>query len=272
MQNGKQHGHTQAHQLFMSTDYARFDYHPTNRGKRYKEELRASMIKNGFIKGCAIHCVPGRGGRLQVLQGHHRFATAKELGIPFWYIVSDTTASIYELESVPGIQWRAADYVTGYAKDNREAYLRLLNYSASHGIAITVAASLMGGGAAGTFNNADALRAGEFEIRDPVHAERVASIVDYCRKAGVRFATSTPFVRAVDAALRVDQVDVTRLIKKLEKYGGDMARHATRDGYLDELENVYNYQARGERVPVKMLARQYMQSRQRTRTLEEVAP
>lgn len=250
-----------APKLEKTTNYDMFQPHELNHDLREKPTLLESMTRHGFMPSGAIHCVTNGNGKLKVIRGHHRLMYAKRLRLPVWYIVDNVCRDIFFLEAIEKQQWGADSFVKAYAKAGNLDYQRILDFSNAHGINITIAASLVGGESAGSGNMAGKIKSGRFKIGDMAHANMVSGITDYCRVAGISFATCSSFVGAVSAALRVDTVDFDRLASQVKKYGHNMNKRATRDEYLDELEAVYNYRNHGKLVPLKMKAVETMRAR-----------
>lgn len=79
-------------------DYSIFVEYEFNRDFYKLNGLRESMERYGFDDGCSLHCRRRDDGKLQIVQGHHRFAVAKELGLPVAAIISQNETPIEELE------------------------------------------------------------------------------------------------------------------------------------------------------------------------------
>ena len=249
--------------LEYTTDYSLFEMHNLNRKLHDDPVLEASMAKYGFWPSEPIACKHNGGNTLKIVKGHHRFNTAKKLGIGVYYIVDDTPCTIFEREGSGKVLWNGNDFLYAYVCDKNKDCTTLYNFMKKHGIAIGAAASLVGGETAGSGNMVRKVKAGAFKVGDLTHANAVTEVTDFCRDSGFPFATSTSFVTAVSMVLKVQDYDHARMMAALAKHGHKMKRRSTRNDYLAELEGVYNG-GRVNRVPLAFQALEASKERHQT--------
>jgi len=241
--------------LYYTKDLGIFQMHELNRDIAEKPALEASMQKHGFMPSSPIQCVRGAGGSLKVIRGHHRLHYAKRLGLSVWYVIDPTVTDIFELEGDSSSRWTLSDFVHARAKSGDEHCARVLEFQKRHGIGLGATVSLMGGESAGSMNSCDKLKRGTFRVsKDLSHANLVAELVDYCRASGAYCAGETSFVNALSSVCRVPEFEPAVFKQRVSKMPSLIAKQTDRRGYLSIIEDVYNYAAKGKRVPLAFRA------------------
>lgn len=249
-------------QLAVTNNSGKFELCNFNRDLDKTQRLEESMKKHGYIPAYPIHCVKNGTGKLKIKAGHHRFYVARKLGIPFYYVVCEDQASIFELERATN-RWIVKDYLTAHIREGKNRdYLKVREYCDETGISIQNAVSMLGGHTAGTGNNfQQVFKDGMYRIRrDSNHAEVVKDIVLHAKKCGVSFFSNNLFVQAVSKVVRVDGFSVSKLKSKIKLFAGLMEKKANLQQHLDQLEDIYNRQSR-DKVPLAFLAAQKMRER-----------
>lgn len=250
--------------VWATDEYDRFELHELNRDQHKDAKLKESMRKNGFPDSCAIHVRKNGGNKFKIIRGHHRFATAKELGLPVKYIIDRDDLDIYDLEGSTLSVWDSEDFSTSYANGGNHDYQQMLKFKEIHGLTLGAATALTGGESAGSGNKLRIVKTGSFKIGDQDHAKAVVSVTDLCRELGVEFATSSGFVTALSSAIRVPEFDVETFKSRVRLYPKMMSKRVGKSEYLIEIETLYNYGARGKRMPLAMRAHEVSLERQRT--------
>lgn len=245
---------TSAPCLLRSHDYSMFELHEWNRNLHDTELLEKSMSKHGFMPSSAIQCVATPDGKLKIIRGHNRFAVAQRLNLPIWYIVDDSNIDLFDLEGDNSATWNAVDFLNARARAGEPEFLRLESFIRKHKIPVGAAASLLGCETPGSGNQNQNVRKGTFKSGDEAHANDVVEITDACRAMGLTFATSTGFISAISAALRVPELDADRLLRRIRSNAVTIKRRNRREDYLEELEAVYNFRSTGPRLPLRLRA------------------
>jgi hypothetical protein len=241
--------------LAKTLDYGAFEVHEFNRNLHGDKKLFNSMKKNGFLPSCAIHVKRNGKGKLKIIRGHNRFAVARQLKLPIWYILDDSDVEIFDMEASCKQTWSIEDFVVGRARSGDKHCQAVLDFRDKHHIPTGVAISLVGGESAGSGNKRDRVKDGTFVCGDMKHANDVAKIIDACRKNGLEFATSKAFLTAVSLAIKTPCVDYNTLLSKIEKHSHTISRRSRTDDYLEELEMLYNYASR-KRVALQFEAKE----------------
>ena len=228
-----------------------FQGHDHNRCDKLKPELIESMRKYGFLPSGAIHVRRIEGGKFEVIRGHHRWLTAKHLGIPLWYIVDETVVDRLEDLETSGQDWTVNDHVKSKSIHNDD-YLALLEFQKKYRLPIGVAANLLSGVCA----SSKKIKSGNFKISgDTTIAETVAKLSDILFDIGIKFSKSSGFLDAVSRCLRVPEFDLNILKQKAQNFPKHMIKRGTSNEYLEEIERLYNYASR-KPIPLAFRAKE----------------
>lgn len=250
--------------VWETDEYDKFDLHELNRNLHDSAALEESMRKYGFRDSSPIHVTHNGGDKLKVKRGHNRLAVAMKLKIPVKYVIDDDPMNIYDWEGNSRTLWNAEDFAVSYMRGGSDDYKTLLDFRKKHRLTLGAAASLVGGETAGSHNKVRQVKAGTFKVGDITHAVAVSKAVDLCAECGIGFATSTGFVGALSAAVRVPEFDIETFKARVRLYPRMMSRRTSKADYLVEIEALYNYGAHGKRLPLAIRAHEVGLERQRT--------
>lgn len=232
------------------------DNRPLDLSKR--KSLRDSMKAYGFLKSFPISCVRNGSKRLIVKDGQNRLAIAEELGLPVHYFVEDVD---YDIATVNNAQqkWSMKDYAMKWASQGRQPYCELLAFIEQHSMPISLGLSLLSGSSHYSGEVRRKFKTGDFQVSDYDFADRVAGVY-------VQLVALSPVVRsrnclsAMIAAMRVSGFDCKRLIDGAKKRPEKLKSYATRECYLDMIEDLYNFN-RSKLVPIKLPALQLLREK-----------
>jgi hypothetical protein len=253
-----------------TSDYKLFEMAPENRPLHDDPVLTASLQKFGFFSWCPV-IVKRNGAKLRVIVGHHRFMTAERLRIPVWYLVVDgDIPDIFFLEGTRA-KWSPEDYGRARAADS-PAIAKVFAFAKKHGLTFSVAASLLGGEAAGSGNHLKYIKEGTFTIADDQsHAKAVVGITDYALEQGIPFAGSRAFASAVSMVIHVAEFDAATFLHRLKVRPAQMMKRSTSNEYLIEIEALYNFGARNL-FPLKVEAMKASRARRIAAIKTKVRP
>jgi hypothetical protein len=251
--------------LQVTKDYSIFEMHHLNRDLAKKPILYASMKAHGFMPSSPLQCMRNGSGKLKVVKGHHRLEFAKQLKLPVWYVVDNSNTDIYDLEGDSSVRWTIRDFLTSRANAGDQHCAKVLAFQQKHGITQGAAISLIAGESASSQNKMVDVKRGTFKAgSDLSHAEAVVDVTDHFRRCGVAFATQASFVGAVSMVLRVKDCDPEILKRRVSKRPAMVKKRTSVDGYLEELEALYNHASKSVRVPLEFMAREAGRQRQAT--------
>ena len=93
--------------------------------------LKKSMSDYGFWKGKPIQI----NKHMEILDGHHRYLAAKELNIPYYFVIEDFEKENIEMMKKLNTSTKALngyDYCEMYAKNGNKNYINFLSYLNKH--------------------------------------------------------------------------------------------------------------------------------------------
>jgi hypothetical protein len=214
------------------------------------------MQQYGFLPYFPIACVRNGEKHLIVQDGQHRLAFAEKLGLPVFYMVDQP----FDIARVNGTQekWATRNYAETFAAQGKQAYAQGLEFADRHGISVGVAFALLAGTTQFTNTHGD-YYTGNFKIKDQPWAETVAAIYGQIVKAAPR-CRNARLIEAAMAVARVDKFDVQRLLGGIDRCREKLIPYATKEAYLDMLEEIYNY-GRKQLVGLKVEAINAMRAR-----------
>jgi len=254
-----------------STNYSRFDLETFNREltRGHIFEIAENMRLNGFKESEAILVYPDPANprTLQVVDGHHRFLAAKDLGLPIKFKVlppgSNPTQELLDKVLLQK-SWTINDLVDLHAESIGD-YSELREFHSSTGIGYCVAAKLYSGGIAGK-KLSRALKNGTWRISDYAFASRVAHIVSAIAGwHGRRFASRTGLVNAISALCSVAFFADDYMIAAIDKNAKLLLPVAPMHDNLEQLDRIYNKGRGVMSLPLSETAAAVMDLRRRAK-------
>jgi len=200
------------------------------------------MSTFGFLPSKPVQTYQ-EGKKFVIIDGHHRFIAAKNLGIPVIYIAEPKSHSD-SMAKVNGLQktWQLKNYLAQYVSRGFPSYLELEEYHRL-GFSIQQAAKMLAGLTASGYGGGKvsvSLRDGTFNV---VKRDKIEVIARFLRDNGSKnkaFST-TNFITAFELCLRLNEFDPGQLCRKLALNPKTIIKTATVDQMLDQIEEVYNY-------------------------------
>lgn len=181
-----------------------------------------------------------------IIDGQHRWAACKELGLPVYYIVNHGgTLDATRIENVTQRRWSLMDFAHSYAEGGNKDYKTFLRMVHDYPrIQASVIQMVCNGG--NRHNTALDFRRGEFVISDEPAANKIlARLNEISEKIHQRL--NTPMSTQLFFIMRDNkEFDFEHFMKKLDR---ETAREqfrmaATRRLCLQSIENVYNFQSK----------------------------
>lgn len=220
--------------------------------EQHVKNLSVLMADQGFLPSKPIQ-VFRRGNKLVIIDGHHRLAAAKKLGIAVFFVV-EPESSAKSMASVNAYvkTWVTADYVRMYAIRGIDDFQKLLQYGDA-GIPLAMAASMLHGHAAASCNVSEQIKTGTFKIRETSNINKVYAMIK-------NFADLNPVVRhrafiaALSDCLLTPQFEWARFERRFAENTSMMVKASNKDLQLDQIEKLYNFRSQ-EKVPLAFLVK-----------------
>jgi hypothetical protein len=113
---------------------------------------------------------------MEIIDGQHRFESAKELGLEISYQIETNLDGEDMILLQTHKSWGTEDYFNYYCKNNYPEYLKLKKFIADQGISVSLAVRIL----RGTSKNANLnFRNGEFEFNNSMATDSI----DFCRRS-----------------------------------------------------------------------------------------
>ena len=249
--------------LERTTSYDRFS---PNKGQRsidngHVSKLVGDMKTKGFNPSKPLTVVK-EGRKLALIDGHHRLEAARQAKVPVFFVTVSSNGIIPLNLLQKG--WKGRDYLMHYVRKGESEYIKLYNLVERHGLglALTTAlangstgAGMQGGGSTSGVGGASlAFRNGTYEVKSETLVETVSQFAKTLTKIAPKLA-SRSLLAAFAKCTKVKGFDVDRMITGVKSNGKTkLSPHNTIDGYLEELEGVYNFH-RANTIPLAFLAK-----------------
>jgi len=209
------------------------------------KKLRESMSAIGYRPSKPIQVVES-GKKLKIIDGHHRFYTAKELGLSVYYVTEkEDSQDVMTFVNTSGRLWGIKDYIQMYCKRGLKDYCILSSYI-DKGIAPSVASALLG--------SARKVQSGEFTVITTEYADKILEVREICSKKHPHLGKST-FTRALSKILLIKDLNYERLLSQLKKHANIIQDLSNVGDMIDDIEEAYNFRMR-EKIPLSFLAKQ----------------
>ena len=245
-----------------TSDYSLFTYDEKNREVRPSQmrKIQKDMAKRGFIEAFPIIVTKERGGKLRICDGQHRFESAKSLGIPVVYFISD-----YEIDpaTVPASQaWSTNDFIHRYASQGIEAYVKIVDAAKKNGVSLATASSILTDDLCK--NKSAAMREGRLELVDPVQGFKVLATADVICKINKSLLIN-PLARALYRLTKLESINFKALSERLIHNADLIKRFNNMEIGVMELDQAYNYKLPyNKRIPIEHEINRIMAERKAT--------
>lgn len=237
---------TAQHTIRETSVYDCFKYNSEQRpvDVKHVRNIMDSMNTFGFLPSKPVQCYQ-EGKKHVIIDGHHRFVAAKNLGIPIIYVVEpkshgDSMSRVNSLQK----SWMLKNFLEQYVKRGLPAYKELAEYH-SLGFPIIQAAKMLDGLAATTgqvsgSSTGESVRNGTFKVKTREKIEIIAAFIREYGSINPAFRTAN-FIAAFELCLRVSDFVPDQLTRKMANNPKIVVRTANVDQMLDQLDEVYNY-------------------------------
>lgn len=224
-------------------------------GNRPLNENKIRKIKQDICNGIDVlkYCpviVHERDGRLEIIDGQHRFYVAKQLGSHVWYIVAGEM-SLLEIAKVNSNteKWKPADFINCYAVQGNEHYVKLREFIEETHFPLSVALQLLGKGldvADSGGGIKEIFQEGQFIVTNEEDANKVKEVVEQFEPFGMR--RSRVFVVAICKIMQAEKVPVQELITAFKANPDKLSPQSGWKEYMSNLEVILNIGKKVRRV------------------------
>lgn len=232
-------------EILNTKDYDRFDTITGNRNiSQPKVDGIINDIKNGLnlLPYCPI-IVYDNEGKLNIIDGQHRFTVSKKMGVPVYYVVAEKI-SLQHIAKINSKQdkWKAMDFVKCFIKVGIKDYETLLSVVTKYKIGISTALDML---MKNRVNNggskvSELFRNGEFKVN---FYDETIKTLDLNHKLFDRytFYNDRKLIGATRQIMDKGLCDFDVLLEKIKKYPVLMDKQVSVKDYIYNIEKVYNH-------------------------------
>ncbi len=226
--------------ISVTKNYAMFkrgdDNRELNMAKHRK--LEESMKRYGFLASYPIS-VHRNGDKLLIVKdGQHRLAFAETLGLPVYYVEEEVDFDVAAINCTSKA-WNPVDFALKWIAAGKDDYQEVSEFAERHKLPLTMAASLLVGYASWS-PIAPSFYSGSYKVKDRKWAHKVANIYSPMCSACPALRKQA-FLQACIAICYVPEFEPERLLQNTERCREKLISYATRDAFLEMIEEVYNY-------------------------------
>lgn len=229
----------QPNKVESTTRYERFVLKRGNRPIRGRVvNLMAAIEKHNQLAEYPILVSERQDGKLEIADGQHRFEAAKALKVPIFFIRSRQPLTIEQIAAANQLQksWSMHDWLESWIGRGNREYQVLKEFCDTFRIPVTVGMEITGTAYGGNQN--DNFKQGKFRIENLQFGQTVGHVLGALR--GHLPVADLRFVRAVVRVLKIKQISIDRLIKKLVSHASMFERQASWMKYVELMERLYN--------------------------------
>lgn len=224
-------------------NYARFSMMPGNRefSEAKVRDLSERIKAHNLLAAFPILCV-AVDGELKVIDGQHRLAAAKALGVEIHYTVAkDLTTDDVRLINGGQHPWQTRDYLRHFCEIGRKDYAQVASFSAESKIGLMTAAVMLSNGTTTSGEATRRFRAGSFKVSNMDRAVCVAGIVAKLRELGASFASGRACVLALSRILATGRFSREVFDRGAARIASRIHRCATWQQFAKEFSDAYDY-------------------------------
>ncbi len=231
--------------VYQTSDYDLFHLLPENRpvDPGHVRKLVAMITQSNLLHVKPLDVTADLG----VIDGQHRLAAARELGLPVYYKIGQqlSEADITTL-NVAQKNWQGTDYLHFWTVKGRTDYVALTAFRQRHPTLSFSNAKMMLSGS--TNNRAEEFRAGRWKAGEAYKAEQVAVLIErIAAETSFKQAAHTGFVAAVyHCVANVEGFDPKEFMHKILGNPRALVTCASHKQYLELFQEIYNYRTNQE--------------------------
>jgi hypothetical protein len=232
--------------VYFSTDYGLFKMIA---GNRDLNEGKINRIMKDINEGIDVLKyypiqVKENSGRLEIIDGQHRFFIAKKLGRAVYYIVMKEDRSLFDIAKINSNteKWKTRDFINCYVNLDNPHYKELDAFMVKYGLSATLSVRLLEEGEVGYGSGGslalENFQRGKFEVR---FRDEATQLADVCYMFNdFKHARSANFFQAIHKIMKANKIDIWDLVKKFNAYKDDLQHQGSWKDYVSNLETIYN--------------------------------
>lgn len=229
--------------LEVSKDFDAFFKHQNQQpmSDSHVRKIADLMQRVGFLPSKPIQ-VCKFGNKYGIIDGHHRFAAARSIGIPFYFVVEDIShADLIGEENALTRTWSKLSFVKLHASKGKKDYQTLLEYAEK--IPLSLASSLLIGNASYSGNANPVIPLGTFKIKTTASIDSIIYIIESVRDLAPEIKKRS-YIHALSMLLFVPDFSIEQLVGRIKVNPSALVPAADKAQALDILEEVFNFRSK----------------------------
>jgi hypothetical protein len=183
-------------------------------------------------------------GKMQILDGQHRFMICKKLKRAVHYIIVTEAKSMSDIANVNSNveKWKGENFINCYIQEGNENYVILQQFLEKYAISLSVTLLLLKNGNPGVegahVELNESFRIGTYEVK---HLEAATEIAEMC-KLFRKFPhwRSRAFIIAIYRIYKAGLISVGEVFTAYEKQPEMLTQQANYKAYISQLEQIVN--------------------------------
>jgi len=204
--------------------------------------LKKSMKESGFMQSQPIIVNEA----MNIVDGHHRFVSAKELGIPLFYkVVPD--ADLYKYAKATSVvkRWTSNDWAEYHADSGDDDFIKLRGLMIEFDLRLTVAVPLAEGTSTRDRSSTVVkMRDKKMKVASWGDAFKRAKMLREVRSISAKTASYASYQNAWVSVSRHEKYNHQHFMNKLRRYVSFIREEPTTSLYIEAILNVYNYRTK----------------------------
>lgn len=182
-------------------------------------------------------------GRMEIIDGQHRFLAAKSLGADIYYQIQDELDSREVMLLNISKAWGAMDYLNYWVNNGGVEYIKLLTFMKDNDLSLRVALNICIGS---SIFNYKKFKEGEFKFHEDVDGEALQlcwDTIEYIRKMNgfSPYTESSRFWRALIKLVTHHRFNPVKWRNNLKRMVERCTAKASANDYCKMLMEIYNW-------------------------------
>ena len=194
------------------------------------------------------------GTKIGIVDGQHRFISCKLEKVPMYYQIVDSL-TLDDIPKAAAVQssWKMKDFIHHYATNGNQEYLLFRSYMERNNFAPSSTLTILCGDRRGHILSR--LKNGELKITR--HWAVANAFADAIKELGeyISFNKQARFLEAYITCFVNPEYSHSKMITKLEYLSSKMKRVPDTWSHLEQLENIYNYNTKGDKIKLNTIKR-----------------
>ena len=194
------------------------------------------------------------GTKIGVVGGQHRYISCKLESIPMYYQVVDTL-TLDDIPRAAAVQssWKMKDFIHHHAVEGKQQYMLFRSYMERNNFAPSSTLTILCGDR--SKHTVNRLKNGELNITR--HWAEANAFADAIGELGefISFNKQARFLEAYNICFQNKEFNHSRMITKLEYLSSRMKRMTDTYSHLEQLESVYNFNTKNNKVKLNTIQR-----------------